>query len=178
MSPRRPSREFIEQVLAAAVEAPNHYETEPWRFFVLTGRAREELAGVLVEALRRRLAGQPEKTIEGLAIAERAKPLRAPVLIVVAVKRSEQKNVVPIEDIEATAAAVENMLLAAHALGLGAHWRTGDGAYDDYVKGWFGLRPEDHIAAVVYVGYPDPEQDRPKVRRRSFADKTEWRGWE
>ena len=173
-----PPRELIERLLAAAIEAPNHYETEPWRFIVLAGKAREEFGDRLAEALRRRLAGADVKNLDGLLLAERAKPLRAPVLIIVATKRSPQKNVVPIEEIEATAAAVENMLLTATALGLAAHWRTGDGAYDPYVKQWFGLDPEDHVAAVVYLGYPDPERDTPRTRSRSFTNKTEWRGWD
>jgi nitroreductase len=171
-------RELIEQMLAAAVEAPNHHETEPWRFFVLTGTAREDFGDVLAEALRRRLAGEGEKKVEGLALAERAKPLRAPVLIVVAVKHDQTEKggekIVPVEDLMATAAAIENMLLAAHALGLAAQWRTGDGAFDPHVKAHFGLQPTDEIAAIVYVGYRDPERDVPRTRNRAYADRTEW----
>jgi nitroreductase len=171
-------RELIETLLAAAVVAPNHHETEPWRFFVLAGRAREELGAVMERALRRRLTGEDAARVEGLALAERAKPLRAPVLIVVAVKRGSRDKVVPAEDFAATAAAVENILLAATALGLGAQWRTGDAAYDPAVKAHFGLAPEDEIVAIVYLGYPDPERDEPRVRRRDFVARTEWRGWE
>lgn len=176
------ARELIEALLAAAVEAPNHHETEPWRFFVLAGKAREEFGDVLAEALRRRMAAEDPAKIEGLVLAERAKPLRAPVLIVVAVKHDRTEfrgeKVVPVEDLMATAAAVENLLLAAHALGLAAMWRTGDGAFDPNVKAYFGLDPKDEIAAIVYVGYRDPERDTPRSRVRTFADKTEWRGWE
>ena len=97
-------------------------------------------------------------------------------LIVVAVKRSENPRVVPIEDVEATAAAVENMLLAAQDMGLAAMWRTGEAAYDPAVKAFFGLSPEDHLVAFVYVGYADRE---PGPRERMPAsEKTEWRGWD
>jgi nitroreductase len=49
-------------------------------------------------------------------------------------------------------AAVQNMLLAAHALGYGAIWKTGAAAYDNDVKATFGLEPADHIVALIYVG--------------------------
>jgi len=180
--PDVPPRGLIEEMLAAAVEAPNHYETEPWRFFVLTGNAREEFGSVLEAALRRRMAGEDKAKVEGLALAERAKPLRSPVLIVVGVRHSAVsragERVVPVEDLEATAAAVQNMVLAAHALGLAAQWRTGEGAFDPHVKRWFGLDADDEIAAILYVGYRDPERDVIRVRRRRWDDKTEWRGWE
>jgi nitroreductase len=175
-------RDLIDRLLAAAVEAPNHHETEPWRFFVLTGTAREEFGDVLAGALEQRFRGEDPARLEGLMLAERAKPLRAPVLIVVAARHDQAEKggekVVPLEDTLATAAAVQNMLLAAHALGLAAQWRTGDGAFDPRVKAHFGLDAKDDIVAIVYVGYRDPDRDIPRTRTRTFADKTQWRGWE
>ena len=68
------------------------------------------------------------------------------------------------------------MLLTAHAQGLSAVWRTGDGAYDDNVKAYFNLDPTDEIAGVVYVGYPDPESvTRITARTRSPEGMIEWR---
>jgi nitroreductase len=180
--PHVPPRELIEQLLAAAVEAPNHYETEPWRFFVISGRARDEFGAVLESALRKRMAGQDGTKVEGLAMAERAKPLRSPVLIVVGVKHDVAEkageHIIPVEDLQAASAAVQNMVLAAHGLGLAAQWRTGEGAYDANVKRWFGLDPREEIAGIVYIGYRDPERDVLRVRKRQWQDKTEWRGWE
>ena len=77
-----------------------------------------------------------------------------------------------IEDIEAAAAAVQNMLLAAEELGLGTIWRTGDAAYDPLVKRWFGLTPDDHIVAFVYVGFP--EGSRQMRVPTPFSAKTTW----
>lgn len=174
--PERPSRQLIERMLEAAVQAPNHHLTEPWRFFVLAGKAREELGRVMADVLRQHL-DDPESGAGTAQIAkEMEKPLRAPVLIVVATKRSDNPRIVPVEDIEATAAAVQNILLAAHDMGLAAQWRTGDAAYDPSVKSFFGLDPEDHLAGFVYVGYADKE---PGPRQRVPASaKTEWRGWD
>ena len=71
---------------------------------------------------------------------ERAKPLRAPVLIAVGVDKPVDPRVLEIENICAVAAAVENLLLAAHAQGLGAMWRTGPAAHDPRSKEISGFR--------------------------------------
>ena len=163
-------------MLEAAVQAPNHHLTEPWRFFVLAGKAREELGRVMAGVLRQRL-NDPDGEAGRVQVAkEMEKPLRAPVLIVAATKKSDNPRIVLVEDVEATAAAVQNMLLAAHDMGLAAQWRTGDAAYDPAVKAFFGLSSEDHLAGFIYVGYADKE---PGPRQREPASaKTEWRGWD
>ena len=45
-------KEVIERLLAAAVQAPNHYRIQPWRFIVLTGRSREALGEVMARSLQ------------------------------------------------------------------------------------------------------------------------------
>src|SRR6266700_6356867 len=71
-----PSREQIECILEAATYAPNHHVTEPWRFFVVTGKAREELGAIMAASLRMRLQDMtPEKKQLRLS-KERSKPVR------------------------------------------------------------------------------------------------------
>src|SRR5512133_1190526 len=78
-------QELIERVLAAAVQAPNHYRVRPWRFVVLRGQARDRLGSLFGEILHQKQADISEPALE----KERAKPLRAPVLIAVGVERSD-----------------------------------------------------------------------------------------
>jgi nitroreductase len=174
VTPEAPPRALIEQVIEAAGWAPNHYKTEPWRFAVLTGNAREELGNAMADALRRRLPSPDSPEAEALLNKERAKPLRAPVVIVVAVEPSTLPKALEIEEIEAGAAGVENMLLAAHALGLGAMWRTGEAAYDPEIKRFLGFAPDAHIISFVYLGYPDV----PSLpsRERDMRPVTRWLG--
>ena len=70
---------------------------------------------------------------------ERTKLLRSPVVIVAIAEKPTQPNVLQIENIEAVAAAVQNMLLTAEEMGLAAMWRTGDAAFDPRVKQWLGI---------------------------------------
>ncbi len=170
-----PARALIERVLEAGVHAANHHDSQPWRFFVLAGDARSELGEVLAQALAKRGGVEPDK-LDGFMAGERAKPMRSPVLIVVGVSSEEDDAMTRREDLQAASAALQNMLLAASALGLAAIWRTGDGSYDDHVKAHFGLRPVDEIAGILYLGYADESFGAAPAREREFASRTEWRG--
>jgi nitroreductase len=115
----------------------------------------------------RDITGEEEKLI--------AKALRAPVIIAVGIEPGESAKVVPVEEIEAGAAAVQNMLLAAHGIGLGAMWRTGDPAYDPEVLAHLGLSERASVLGFVYVGYPAVAKVR--ENHRPFDQVTQWRGW-
>lgn len=161
-------RELIEKLLSAAVQAPNHHRNRPWRFVVLTGAGRERLGDVMAQALARRNPDAPDTALE----VERKRPLRAPVLVVVSVVKPADEKIVEIEDVCAGAAAVQNMLLAAHHLGLGAMWRTGPAAFDPLVKEFLGFAPDQHLLAFVYVGYAEGEPAA--LERPSFEEFTAW----
>lgn len=167
-------RRLVEQVIEAATWAPNHRCTEPWRFVVVTGAEREKLGLVMEKTFQERLTRRGATPTEEQLAKERNKPLRAPVFIAVAAIASDDPRTVEIEEIAATAAGVENMLLAAQALGLGAMWRTGDTAYDPEIKAYLGFPPEAHLLAFVYLGYPEIV---PPIHRRDNARKhTRWIG--
>ena len=168
VSPDPVPHESIERMLEAAAQAPNHHKVRPWRFVVLTGSARERLGDVMAQSMRAR---DPNANDEGLA-RERMKPLRAPVLIAVGVDKPNIPKVIEIENVCAAAAAVQNMLLATHALGLGVMWRTGPAAYDSNVKTFLGFEADQHLIAFVYVGYAGTEPAPPS--RPSHEDRTVW----
>jgi nitroreductase len=174
MSARRPTREQIARILEAATHAPNHHRVEPWKFIVFSGAAREELGAAMAEAQALRLGGRQDEKARALIEKERNKPLRSPVVIVVVATAPQRPEVLAIENIEAVAAAVENMLLTAEELGLAAIWRTGEAAYDPHIKAWLGLEPQDHIVAFLYLGYPaaTAAQRLPT----DYAAKTIWHG--
>jgi nitroreductase len=161
-------RALIEQLLSAAVQAPNHFRVRPWRLIVLTGDARGRLGDVMAQSLKQHNPEAHEVELN----AERARPLRAPVLIAIAVEKPAEPKVIEIENICACAAAAENILLTANALGLGAMWRTGPAARNPDVKAFLGLEADQHIIAFIYVGIPE---QLPELRERpSFEDRTTW----
>jgi nitroreductase len=158
-------RETILKLLEAGNQAPNHHRVRPWRFFVLTGDARTRLGDVMAASqLDREPAATPEQLDK-----TRALPLRAPVVIAVGVDAPTEERIIEIENVCAAAAACQNILLAAHDLGLGAIWRTGVWARDAQVKEFFGLSPAQHLIAFIYVGIPAGETkftERPAVTDR------------
>jgi nitroreductase len=161
-------RELIEKLLEAAVQAPNHYKVRPWRFVVLTGAGRIKLGEVMAASTKEHHPEFPPEAFEKC----RATPLRAPVLIAVAVDKPSEPKVLEIENVCAAAAACENLLLAAHAMGLGAKWRTGEWARDSMIKEFLGFEADQHIIAFLYIGYPEFVSEPPL--RPSFEDRTVW----
>jgi nitroreductase len=143
-----PSDAELEAMLGAAIRAPDHGRLRPWRFIVMRGAARERLGQVLGEALKARAPA----VLDDAVARERQKPLRAPLVVVVAASLVEGHNIPVVEQMLATGAAAQNILLAAHAMGFGAWWRTGDGAYDALVKEALGLKQADAIVGFLYLG--------------------------
>jgi len=161
-------REAIEKLLDAAVQAPNHYKVRPWRFVVLTGDARNKLGDVMAASQRDRHPDYPQAAFD----KTRGLPLRAPVLIAVGVDKPTEKKVLEIENVSAVSAACQNLLLAAHGLGLGAKWRTGEWARDAKVKEFLGFESDQHIVGFIYIG--QPEFGMSPTQRPSYEDRVVW----
>jgi nitroreductase len=164
---------LIEKLLEAAVYAPNHHHTEPWRFIVLTGDGRGVLGQAYAEIASEFIEDPTTETNQAALKKHYDKAFRAPVIIVAACESAASPNVDRREELAAVHAAVQNMLLQAHALGLGAIWRTGAPAYHPYMKKAFGLQDEHDIVGFIYLGHPI--QTPPSVRKpSSFESKTVW----
>lgn len=165
-----PGRELVAKLLDAAVRAPTHHLTQPWRFVVLAGDALKELGDAWAAGAERE--GKDPESV-------RSKPLRAPVVIAVIERpKAHLPKVQEIEEHHATGAAMQNMLLAAHGLGLAAMLRTGPAAHIPEVLEHLGVAEGELVAGYVYVGYPPAEpRERPPTRRTDAAELTEWRGW-
>jgi nitroreductase len=168
VKPEPVARELVEKLLNAAVQAPNHHKVRPWRFVVLTGNARNKLGDVFAASFAQR---NPDALAEALE-KPRALPLRAPLLIAVGVDKPIETKILEMENIAAVAAACQNLLLAAHAEGLGAIWRTGDWALDVKVKEFLGFAPDQHLIGFLYIGYPESVVEY--AVRPDFEDRVVW----
>ena len=160
----------LAEIFRSAVSAPDHGRLRPWRFVVIREEARERFGELMAKILKSK---RPDTSPEMLE-RERAKPLRAPLIVVVAA-RVQAGKIPEIEQVLAVGAAAQNIMLAAHALGFGAMWRTGDLAYDANVKTGLGLEPADSIVGFLYLG--TPSGDPPPAQRpvpEQFV--TEWTG--
>ena len=169
-----PGDEDLRAMLAAAVAAPDHGRHRPWRFVMIRGAARKAFGEVLAEALRRsgrQRGAEPDAAAED---RERAKPMRAPVIIAVACAAGGDEKVPHAERLAATAAATENLVLAATALGYGAMWRTGAPARDAFVREALGFADGEEITGFVYLGTVPDGQELPPAHRELDPLVREW----
>ena len=166
-------KEMIERILESAIHAPNHKITEPWRFHVFVRKGRGEFARARAELARLMAEDEEddEELIPGRVSRERKKAFRAPVVIAV-ISLAGRDEVETLENYAACCAAVQNMQLTAHSLGLGCIWRTGPVAYHPFMREFFGLKEGDKIVAYLHIGYPDMGE-RPR-RRRPAGEHTVW----
>jgi len=153
-----PTADELHELLRAAAAAPDHGELRPWKFVVLRGAAKDRFGEeVFVPAYRARCADPAPAALE----KERTKLGRAPLVVVVAAVRRASDHIPWEEQYAATAAAAQNLCLAATAQGYGSMWRTGDQAYDPNVKAALGLRDEDAIVGFVYLGTVPEGKEKP-----------------
>ncbi len=163
------AREKIERILEAANWAPSHHGTEPWRFYVMTGAGRDVLARAYGDVAAHQAGG----TLDAEARAKHGtKAYRAPVVIAAAVSPSADPKVIVAEEYAAAHASVQNLLLAVHALGLAAIWRSGEPMYHPAMAEAFGLSEGEALVGLLYIGHPEATVQ--EGRRRPAADKTVW----
>lgn len=165
-----PDPDLIRQVVEAGTWAPNHHLTEPWRFIVLSGDARVGLGEAMGAAAARKAVSREDA--ERARVKAAGKPLRAP--YVIAVYAVPNPSAPEIEEIAATAAAAQNMLLAAHALGLAAMWRSGDLIYSTEVRDFLRMPDQGVMLGVIYIGCP--AMDPPTRERKPVDEVTQWWG--
>jgi nitroreductase len=163
------SRDEIERVLDAAVAAPNHKLTQPWRFYVLGPAARQAYG----ETLGSRKAKKIEDPAAARALVEKvaATEVALPAMIAVSMVLNENAETRE-EDYAATMMAVQNLMLAAHAAGLGTHVKTGAVMDDPRTRAAVGLPEGERIIATIQLGEPAAVSE-PKPRRPA-TEVTTW----
>ncbi len=176
---RRTVRDFTDRavpdsvlhtILDAAVWAPNHRMTEPWRFYVLgkSGEARQRAADLTHDWTLHNIPNQNQA--QSSADAVRAEMLAAPALIYV-YSLSGGSAEIDEENYSATSCAVQNLMLAAHAHGLGVGWSTGKPTRHPGVTELLGAEPDSKIVGCLYIGYPAAV---PQSKRQDASDVTRW----
>jgi nitroreductase len=160
----------IRQLLELANWAPTHGFTEPWRFVVYSGEAVVQFCHHHAGLYRQ--GTPPDKFNAGKYEKQQHNGDKASHVIIAYMQRGDNSNITPLEEICATAAAMQNILLGAEALGIAALWSTGGMVMHAAMKTWLGLREEDIVIGLLYLGYTD-EPAKPG-RRVPVETKTTW----
>ena len=185
--PDAPPREVIESLIASAVTAPSASNKQPWRFLVVQRRERIEAMAAAVRAAVERIAGLIDPAFEGAFRAYGDYFTRfenAPLTIVPLFRPlTVLSNMLPQQDaviramerdsgLIGTSLALQNLLLAAHAAGLGASGMTGPLIALKELRELLRVPPSWEIAALVPVGYPD--ETPPPTARKAPETVTQW----
>jgi nitroreductase len=164
-------RGTIERVLDAAVRAPNHKLTQPWRFAVLTNDAVGRFAALRARHRLERYSDPHSDEARAAGEKIRRETAEIPAIVIVMCVVSEDE-IRAEEDYAATMMAIANLMIAAESLGLGTYLRTGGIMRDPDVM---ALAEADHgmrIVGVVMLGFPlEPQAPRP---RRPAGELTRW----
>lgn len=182
--PDLPPRDAIESLIASAVTAPSASNKQPWRFVVVQ---RRELIDAIAAAVRmavERITRAVDPAFEASFRAygdyftrfENAPVTIVPLFRALTVLSNLTTNQLSDDDARAiramerdsgligTSLAIENLLLAAHAAGLGASGMTGPLVAVTELRELLHVPPSWEIAALVPIGYPD-ETPQPTARK-------------
>ncbi|MBS0515876.1 MAG: nitroreductase [Proteobacteria bacterium] len=144
-----PTPEQCDQLLAAAIRAPDHGKLMPTRLVLIRGEMRAKLGAALAAIHRRTDPDAPEATLE----KDRERYNFAPLIVCVIVRVDEHHPKVPAQEQILSAGCVAyNLLLGAQALGYGAQWLTGWAAYDRDAAVLLGLAANERVIGFVHVG--------------------------
>lgn len=143
--------ELLLEILEDAHWAPTHGLTQPWRFHVFSGAARDRLADTLQD-LYDQLTPNIERREEKREKL-RTNVLLAPVSIAIAMRIDPGGKISELDEIAAVSSAVQNLMLSAHQRGLGSFWATPPVACSPEFAAWLGLDSTHRTLGVVYLGY-------------------------
>ncbi|MCK7559861.1 nitroreductase [Chitinophaga sedimenti] len=162
--------EKVQELLQLADWAPTHAYTEPWFFYVYGGEKMKQFCHDHAE-LYKKVRG--EAYIPGTYDKLATMGDKASHVIISCMRRGANPNIPELEEIASAAAATQNLLLGAAAEGISAYWGSGGMAYHPSMKEFPGLREEDKVLGVIYLGYSDVTL-APGKRTIPLEQKVKW----
>jgi nitroreductase len=168
------ARDVVEQLLAAAVQAPNHRRTQPWRFFVVADDtpARARLAE-LAEAVALERAPNPSDPGARERAAVKGTELRETPVVLFVYSVPGRNEMETHENYGAVCCAVQNILLSAIDFDLAAGWSTGGICQDARLAPTLGADPTWEMVGALYLGHPTAEPPA-ALARGGWESHTTW----
>jgi nitroreductase len=162
---------IVKKILEAALWAPSHKMTQPWRFVVYAGAGLKRLAEGQAAVYKKVTEADgtfKEHKYQNLL----TKPLLASHIIAIIMKRDEKHSVREIEEIGAVFCAIENLYLATTAFNVGGYLSTGGITYFEESKNLFGLGPEDRLIGFFHMGVPGRMPSA--LKRKTIDEVVSW----
>lgn len=160
-----PTKAQLENIFKAGMRACDHRLLEPWEFILIEGEGRDELGALFAQVKEKELGALPDSEIKRI----KSKALRAPTIVVVVAKCTENPKVPIIEQEYSAAASAQMMMTAAFAQGVGAIWRSGSIMFDPELAKGLDLAPDDKIVGFLYLGTPRVVKPTPTLEANKFV---------
>lgn len=156
-----PTDAELEALLQLAAAAPDHGQLVPWRFVCVPAGERHRLATVFAESLLDRDAQATGEQVQ----AARDKAHRAPLLLVaIACLGPREPDIPAPERLVSLGAAIQNLLLGAHALGYGTGLTSGQAMGSPRLQALLGLQPADQPVCCINIGTVASHKPSARVR--------------
>jgi coenzyme F420-0:L-glutamate ligase / coenzyme F420-1:gamma-L-glutamate ligase len=179
-------QEAVEEVLVAAGWAPSAHNAQPWRFIVLADESvKRELAETMAESWAADMA-KDDLNIEADKRKVRVERFATAPVLILACLTMDSMNKFPDEKrqkserdlaVQSLGAALQNLLLAAHAKGLGACWFSAPGFCKETVRKVLKIPDEIEPEALIAMGYPAEKPSvPPKKLLGDYCFKNKWGG--
>jgi len=163
-----PPREVLERVIDAGLWAPSGTNAQDWEITVMAGKVRNDFVELISQAIHHLLP-----MMKKLQVPEQSQDLvmkffknlgGAPVVIAVTIgKRPDDPA--NLTNVQSGAALFQNLLLAAHAEGLGTCWMTGAHSLEVEILKFLG-KEDKQLLAITPIGYSDKEPPVPPRKDR------------
>jgi nitroreductase len=147
---------LAQQLCELASWAPSHKRTWPWNFAMFTGDGRRRLGETMVADMVDAEFGD-----EGKRLKTATKYLRTPAILVVGCEPHDNE-LLHQENRDAVAAAIQNLLLGATAIGLATFWSSPALPNAPRVLELCGFEPDDRIVGIIYLGWAERMSEAPQ----------------
>ncbi|MBB3932703.1 nitroreductase [Kaistia hirudinis] len=157
-----PTDAQIEDLLTIASRVPDHGKLAPWRFILFRGEARAAAGEATAALFARKRPDADPKAID----FERTRFTRSPLVVAVVSRAAPHVKIPEWEQLMSAGAAAMNLVVAANAMGFVAQWLTEWVTYDEEARALLGLKPEERLVGLVYIGTPNTapfERPRPAL---------------
>jgi nitroreductase len=162
---------IILQLLELGNWAPNHANTEPWRFIVYEKEGLQRFCFEHAELYKSTTPSEQFNEAKYNNILQLYRTVSH--TIIVYMKRSESAKIPVVEELAAVAAAIQNILLGAHTAGIGVLWSTGGMTHQPAFKQYLGLSNEDKVMGLLHMGFAD-QPAKEGSRKIPLEEKITW----
>lgn len=163
--------EVVMKLLKLANWAPSHGRTEPWRFIVYSGSKVQEFCRQHAELYKSYT--QSEKFEQATYDKQLRNGDLASHIVISIMQRGTLAKVPALEEVVATAMAIQNILLGVTAAGIAAFLSTGGMTHHQPMKDFLQLKGDDIVIGILYFGYSDEQMEG--KRHSEIEEKIVWK---